>query len=481
MIDIIVPVYNSKKTLKRLLESVRSQVGIPAILLTFIDDCSSEDYDSILESYREDLDIQYFRLEENVGPGVARNIGIQKTENPYIVFLDSDDVFYDEYSLGSLFQAMEENEADVVRSIIHEEKGDSIQVYEHDNIGLHGKIYRRSFLEEHHILFSENRSNEDTGFNSLIDICGAKYTDIDVVTYLWCDNPKSITRKSKKKYQEIDQENYAYHLYWAVSRGRDSNPDYYRFVFICFDDLMQLYYRNRETTSKKLKSFYYEYGCKIKNVFLDLISYDFQKFVSDFSIMNYYYEPDVVKMVRWIHDKKYQFFKEAVYSEAEWENRCYHLNLMNEYNRTPFDDWETRSDLEHKMFAAFGECVTLTPPFSANWGGKNVYIGSNCYINFNLSMVDDGNIYIGDNSLIGPNVSILTVNHSLDPIQRLEKKLSIDEVRIGNNVWIGAGVIIFPGVEIGDNSVIGAGSIVTKSIPANVLAMGNPCKVVKKI
>ena len=73
------------------------------------------------------------------------------------------------------------------------------------------------------------------------------------------------------------------------------------------------------------------------------------------------------------------------------------------------------------------------------------------------------------------------MNHSLDPIQRLEKKLSIDEVRIGNNVWIGAGVIIFPGVEIGDNSVIGAGSIVTKSIPANVLAMGNPCKVVKKI
>ena len=103
------------------------------------------------------------------------------------------------------------------------------------------------------------------------------------------------------------------------------------------------------------------------------------------------------------------------------------------------------------------------------------------YANFNLTVVDDGNIYIGDNVMFGPNVTIATANHPILPELR-EKGLQYNkDVHIGKNVWIGAGVVIVPGITIENNSVIGAGSVVVKDIPANVVAVGNPCRVLREI
>jgi galactoside O-acetyltransferase len=108
-------------------------------------------------------------------------------------------------------------------------------------------------------------------------------------------------------------------------------------------------------------------------------------------------------------------------------------------------------------------------------------MGDYVYANFNLTLVDDGNIYIGDKVMFGPNVTVATANHPILPELR-EKLLQYNkDIHIGNNVWIGSGAVIVPGITIGDNSVIGAGSIVTKDIPANVVAYGNPCKVVREI
>ena len=108
-------------------------------------------------------------------------------------------------------------------------------------------------------------------------------------------------------------------------------------------------------------------------------------------------------------------------------------------------------------------------------------MGNNVYANFNLTLVDDGNIYIGDNVMFGPNVTIATANHPILPELR-EKGLQYNkDVHIGKNVWIGAGVVIVPGITIGNNSVIGAGSVVVKDIPANVVAVGNPCRVLREI
>ena len=120
-------------------------------------------------------------------------------------------------------------------------------------------------------------------------------------------------------------------------------------------------------------------------------------------------------------------------------------------------------------------------PFRANWGGHNVHFGSYIYANFNLTVVDDGHIYVGDRVMFGPNVVIATANHPVNVELRNRQLQYNKDVHIGNNVWIGAGAVICPGVNIGDNTVVGAGSIVTKDLPANVVALGNPCRVVREI
>ena len=133
------------------------------------------------------------------------------------------------------------------------------------------------------------------------------------------------------------------------------------------------------------------------------------------------------------------------------------------------------------MLAEVGENCYIEPPFHSNWGGKNVHLGKNVYFNFNATMVDDTHIYIGDCTMLGPNVVIATAGHPILPELR-EKALQFNmPVHIGRNCWLGAGVIVLPGVTIGDNTVIGAGSVVTKDIPANVIAVGNPCKVLREI
>lgn len=157
------------------------------------------------------------------------------------------------------------------------------------------------------------------------------------------------------------------------------------------------------------------------------------------------------------------------------------LELLYDFNATRPSEGEKRQALMKKMFGGLGENCYIEPPLHANWAGKHVYLGDWVYANFNLTLVDDGDIYIGERTMIGPNVTIATANHPIFPELR-EKALQYNkEVRIGRNVWIGAGAVIVPGVSIGDNSVIGAGSIVVKDIPANVVAVGNPCKPIREI
>lgn len=157
------------------------------------------------------------------------------------------------------------------------------------------------------------------------------------------------------------------------------------------------------------------------------------------------------------------------------------LELQYEYNHTRPSEGEKRERLLKEMFGSIGEGCYIEPPLHANWAGKHVFMGDMCYANFNLTLVDDANIYIGDKVMFGPNVVVATANHPINPELR-ERMLQYNkEVHIGNNVWIGANVTIVPGITVGENSVIGAGSVVTKDVPANVVAYGNPCRVVREI
>lgn len=159
--------------------------------------------------------------------------------------------------------------------------------------------------------------------------------------------------------------------------------------------------------------------------------------------------------------------------------RC--LDKLYDFNHTRPTEMEKRETMLREMFAEIGEGCYIEPPFHSNWGGRHVHFGHHVYANFNLTLVDDTHIYVGDYTMIGPNVTLATAGHPILPELRKNVYQYNMPVRVGRNCWIGAGAVLLPGVTIGDNSVIGAGSVVTKDIPADVVAVGNPCRVLRAI
>ena len=157
------------------------------------------------------------------------------------------------------------------------------------------------------------------------------------------------------------------------------------------------------------------------------------------------------------------------------------LEKLYDFNATRPLEGEKRTKLLKEMFAEFGDGCYIEPPLHANWGGHHVHFGRNIYANFNLTLVDDTHIYVVDYTMFGPNVTVATAGHPILPELREQGYQYNAPVHIGKNCWIGAGVIIVPGITIGDNVVVGAGSIVTKDLPDNVVAVGNPCKVLREV
>ena len=164
---------------------------------------------------------------------------------------------------------------------------------------------------------------------------------------------------------------------------------------------------------------------------------------------------------------------------VEIQTNC--LEKLYEYNHTRPSESERRWTLLCELFAEIGEGTCIEPPFRANFGGRHCHFGKNVYANFNLTCVDDTHIYVGDYTMIGPNVTIATAAHPIEPEPRREGLQYNKPVCIGENCWIGAGAVILPGVRIGDNVVVGAGSVVTKDIPDNSVAVGNPCRVIRRL
>ena len=163
----------------------------------------------------------------------------------------------------------------------------------------------------------------------------------------------------------------------------------------------------------------------------------------------------------------------------EWQTKC--LDRLYDFNMTRPTEGKKRESMLKEMFAEIGEGCYIEPPFHANFGGAHVHFGKNIYANFNLTLVDDTHIYVGDYTMFGPNVTVATAGHPILPELREKMYQYNFPVHIGKNCWIGAGVVIVPGIAIGDNVVIGAGSVVTKDLPSNVVAVGNPCKVLREV
>ena len=157
------------------------------------------------------------------------------------------------------------------------------------------------------------------------------------------------------------------------------------------------------------------------------------------------------------------------------------LDKLHEFNRLRPSQLEEKAAMLQEMFAEVGEDCYIELPFHANWGGRHVHFGKNIYANFNLTLVDDTHIYVGDYCQIGPNVVLATAGHPIEPDLREAGYQYNTPVRVGRNCWLGAGVLVMPGVTIGDNVVVGAGSVVTKDLPDSVVAVGNPCKILREV
>ena len=163
-------------------------------------------------------------------------------------------------------------------------------------------------------------------------------------------------------------------------------------------------------------------------------------------------------------------------------------NLTRDYNCADADDLKKKDGILTDLLGGRGNKLWITAPFFVDYG-NNIYFGNNCEVNMNCTFLDTNQIVIGDNALIAPNVQIYTAFHPTNAVDRFGEpkkdgsfefcKTQTAPVVIGKNVWIGGGAIIMPGVTIGDNVVIGAGSVVTKDIPSNKVAFGNPCRVVR--
>lgn len=171
---------------------------------------------------------------------------------------------------------------------------------------------------------------------------------------------------------------------------------------------------------------------------------------------------------------------------AQWHKA---KNLIRDYNQTDSEDVREKDRILGELLGDRGENLWITAPFYVDYG-NNIYFGNNCEVNMNCTFLDDNEIRIGDHALIAPNVQIYTAFHPLHAAERFGEakpdgtfefcKTQTAPVTIGNHVWIGGGAIIMPGVTIGDNVVIGAGSVVTKDIPDNMVAYGNPCRAVRE-
>ncbi len=156
-------------------------------------------------------------------------------------------------------------------------------------------------------------------------------------------------------------------------------------------------------------------------------------------------------------------------------------DIIQQYNNLRPSDTQGRFEILKNLIGKMADDNALIiQPFFCDYG-KHIRLGKRFFANFNFTVLDEAYVTIGDDCFIGPNVSIYTACHSTNPIERNSRKEWALPVTIGNNVWIGGSVTILPGVTIGDNVTIGAGSVVIKDIPSNVIAVGNPCRVIKRL
>ena len=263
MIDVIIPAYNAHETIERTLYSIAYQRNSENLNVYIINDNSIIDYSKEIDFFKNFINIRELKLKENSGPGYARQYGIEHSGSEYIVFIDSDDVFATPLSLITLENAIKASNSDLVVSAFIEEKTkDEFIFYDNDPIALHGKIYKRKFIEKNKIKFPYFYAEEDNAFNHLVFLNNPIKKIIQDKTYIWMNNEKSLTRN--EIYRQNSILNYSKTMLYALENGFENKVQSNFLARLAYEALITIYYgldyynKNNETikNAKKIKKIY---------------------------------------------------------------------------------------------------------------------------------------------------------------------------------------------------------------------------------
>ena len=284
MIDIIIPMYNAQETIERTLESILRQKTKEIVNIYLIDDLSEDNYSDVLEMYKDVLNIHYYRLDKKSGPGIARNYGLDISTGKYIIFVDADDMLEDK-AIETLYKAIEENHCDMVRSSIQEIGLNGNRIVKNWNISLHGKIYKRSFIDSNKIRFCSSFSNEDMAFNMMLRLSGAKMIDIEDITYRWFYNNNSIYRKNPDESRIRDFHDITINTEKTLRNAIEYKCDKSLIELISLEQIIQIYIRWIYMDKSKIDTHINQAIKEICNIYIRFKSNDIGSLIEKYNLV----------------------------------------------------------------------------------------------------------------------------------------------------------------------------------------------------
>lgn len=261
MIDIIIPAYNAHKTIKRTLYSIMYQKNVNDLNVYIINDNSDIDYQEEVNYFKQFINIKELKLDKSMGPGLTRQYGLDHSSSKYIIFIDSDDVFYSPLSITELYKTIEQGYDLVITDYLSQKKDRSFDVYSDTLLGLHGKIYRRLFIKKNNICFFDLKGEEDTAFNNLFSLYNPKIYNYEITTYMYLYNKESIT--NKKRYKLNNTCYFIESINRIIDKTTHDNINKSKLKELCFKSLV-ISYLEQVKINKDLKKIYKTY-LNIKN------------------------------------------------------------------------------------------------------------------------------------------------------------------------------------------------------------------------
>ena len=483
-VDIIMPLYNDRKHLPISLSSLCSQVNKERFKLYIVDDGSKLTYDDIIDQFKDKIEIHYIKMERNGGCGYARNGALRECHSGYFMFMDADDILYDNNSFNAMYQAAIKYRTDIVNGKrVDELSNKEYFHYPFDHEGTHARIYSRKFVDKYKIRFPHIKFYEDLVFNFMIRMSGATSTDVDQIVYVRKSNDDSVSRSSYTDDRDVRYFLFEVYLTSAVALKREYK--YHRIRDYIIKYFYRVYERLGYYLVNPINDETRDLACRYFSRMIRIYKIVSDDFDTEF-VKGGKYEDGLIDFIKYcegyepydLNDRAssgliYKLFDEEL--DTDTKKR---IALVEELNAISKENQSQIKDITKKLYST---SVKIELPVICDKGLKNVTIGSNTKIGRNVSFDETGKIKIGRNVVIGSDVKFLTKGNLVSPNLRKMDYLYSKNITIEDNVFIGDNSIIYPGVTISQNSYVCPGSVVTENVNKNKVVMGNPCKEVRDV